>query len=84
MLSAKLLTCMVSKTRGCMELHNNQNLTKAPGCARMQKKQKVHGSKCTCMVFSVSIISHASVTPNFMYGKLIHACNGLKSHDYYM
>ena len=67
-----------------MELHDNQVLTKDAGCARMWKKQKVHGSKCTCMVFSVSVLSHALVAPNFMYGKLFHVCNGLKSHDYYM
>ena len=71
------ITCMVSITRGCTELHNNQALTKAAGRARMRKKEKVHGSKCTCMVIFVSVLSHASVTPNFMYGKLLHACNGL-------
>ena len=71
------------KKHGCMELHDNQVLTKAAGRARMRKLQKVHGSKCTCMVFSVSVLSHASVTPDFMHDKLLHARNGLKSHDYY-
>ena len=27
------------------------------------------------MVLSVSALSHASVTPNFKYGKLLNACN---------
>ena len=50
-----------------------QALTKAAGRARMRKMREVCGSKC--MVFFVSALSHASVTPNFKYGKLLHAYN---------
>ena len=48
----------------------SQVLTKAAGRARMQKMRKVCHSKCTA--FSVSVLSHASVTPNLTYGKLLH------------
>ena len=34
---------------------------------------KVCGSKCTA--FSVSVLSHASVTMNFKYGQLLDARN---------
>ena len=53
-----------------------QALTEAAGHARMRKMQKVCSSKC--MVFSVSLLSHASVTPNFKHRKLLHVCNWLK------
>ena len=54
----------------------SQALTKVAGCARMRKISKVCGSKCKA--FSVSVLSHASVTPTFKYGRLLHACNWLK------
>ena len=54
---------------------SSKALTKATGCARMWK---VHVCHSKCMVFSVSVLSHALVTLNFKYGKLLHARNWLK------
>ena len=54
----------------------SQGPMKAAGRARMRETCKVYGTKC--MVFSVSVLSHASVILNFMYGKLLHARKWLK------
>ena len=51
----------------------SQALTKAAGRARMQKMWKVCHSKC--MALFISVLSHASVIPNFKYWKLLHAHN---------
>ena len=42
----------------------------------MWKMRQVCHSKC--MTFSVSVLSHASVIPNFKYGKFLHARNWSK------
>ena len=48
----------------CMQ---SQVLTKAAGCAPMRKMQKAYSSRS--MTSSVSVLSHASVTPNFKYSR---------------
>ena len=55
---------------------SSQGLAKASGHARMWKMREGRGSKC--MAFSVSLLSHASVTPSFMYGQLLHGRNSLE------
>ena len=61
-----------------MELHDNQVLTKAAGRARMWKLLK--GTRSEMYMYGVFcfIFFRASVTPDFMYGKLLHARNWLK------
>ena len=54
----------------------SQALTEAAGHARMWKMWLVSPSKC--MVFFVSVLSHALVMPYFKQGKLLHAHYWLK------
>ena len=55
----------------------NQALTKDAGLAKMWEKVKGTNS-LKCRVLSVSVLSHASMTLNFKYGKFFHVHNGLK------
>ena len=71
--SAEFLACTVSKQGVTWISMSSQALMKAAKCARMWKMWKVCSSKC--MAFSVSVLSQALATLNFMYGKLIHARN---------
>ena len=70
----------VKKHRVTWISKSSQVLTKAAGRARMWRVRKVHLHVCgsKCMAFPVSVLSHASMTPNFKYGKLLHVCNWLK------
>ena len=65
---------MVSKTQSHMNLYVGARCYQRmlDMVDRMQKMRKVCGSKCKA--FSVSLLSHASVTPNFKYAWQAPSC----------
>ena len=64
------------KTWGHMDLYLEQGADE--GYWICQQMENVKSMKVKCVAFSVLVLSHALVTPNFRYVKLLHAHSGLK------